>query len=163
MLRSGLQLLSDTVKTKDHEQLVSMTRAAVLLGMDERDGSYQNDWIDDAVREDIQDERRERWFSHRDSAQDWRQKMPFDGDRLDSPSLAWVQLWQGEYSNLTGDYIPEELRRWGFVMWDAARLNSRAEARIDYHTFCGWDPREEYYHPSVIDSWKQGNVISYLF
>lgn len=89
--------------------------------------------------------------------------MPFEGDRLDLPSPAWVQFWHGEYSNLTGNLIPEELRRWGFVMWDAARLNSRAEARIDYHTYCGWDPREENYHPSVIDSWRKEHVLSDFF
>ncbi|KAK7708658.1 hypothetical protein SLS63_013464 [Diaporthe eres] len=160
VLRSGLKLLSDIMKTKDHEQLVIMTRAAVLLGMGEHDAYYENGWIDDAVREDIQEARRERWYSHRDSAQDWRQKTPFDGDRLDSPPAAWVQFWHGEYSNLAGDHIPEELRRWGFVMWDAGRLNSRAEARIDYYAYFGWDPREEFYHPSVIDPWKKGNVIS---
>lgn len=159
VLRSGLQVLYDAMKTKDHEQLVMMTRAAVLQGMDDRYDSYGIDWIDDALEGFVQDERRERWYSHRDSAQDWRQKTPFEGDSLESPPLGWVQLWHCEYSNLTGNYISEELRRWGFVMWDAARLNSRAEARIDYHTYCGRDPREEYYHPSVIDSWKKGNVI----
>ncbi|KAI7775674.1 hypothetical protein LA080_006457 [Diaporthe eres] len=90
VLRSGPKLLSDIMKTKDHEQLVIMTRAAVLSGMGEHDACYENGWIDDVVREDIREERRERSYSHRDSAQDWRQKMPFDGDKLDSPPAAWV-------------------------------------------------------------------------
>ncbi|ROV92313.1 hypothetical protein VSDG_07262 [Cytospora chrysosperma] len=154
VLRCGLQLLSDTVKTKDHEQLVMMTRSAIISGMGEHRGYYGNDWIDDAVEELVQMERRERWYSHCDSAQDLRQKMIFDGDRLDSPPLAWVLFWQGEYSNLIGNRVPEALRRWGFVMWDAARLNSRAEARIGYEwwqSYGGSDPREQNYDPSVID------------
>lgn len=117
-------------------------------------GSYGNDWIDDAVQDDIQMERRDGWYSHHDSAQDWRQKMPFQGDSLDSPPLAWVLFWQGEYSNLIGNCIPEALRRWGFVIWDAARLDSRAEAHIKYEwyeLYDGSDPRAEDYHPSVTD------------
>lgn len=131
-----------------------MTRSAIISGMGEHRGYYGNDWIDDAVEELVQMERRERWYSHCDSAQDLRQKMIFDGDRLDSPPLAWVLFWQGEYSNLIGNRVPEALRRWGFVMWDAARLNSRAEARIGYEwwqSYGGSDPREENYDPSVID------------
>lgn len=139
---------------KDHEQLVDMMRTAIVSGMGDHGGSYGNDWIDDAVQDDIQMERRDGWYSHRASAQDWRQKMPFQGDSLDSPPLAWVLFWQGEYSNLIGNCIPEALRRWGYVMWDAARLNSRAEAQIKYEwdqSYDESDPREEDYHPSVTD------------
>ncbi|RMZ78575.1 hypothetical protein DV738_g3796, partial [Chaetothyriales sp. CBS 135597] len=38
------------------------------------------------------------------------------------PPLAWTLIWHGTYSNLYGWYIPDEIRRWGYVMWDAARL-----------------------------------------
>lgn len=31
-------------------------------------------------------------------------------------------IWGGTYSNLFGDYIPDALCQWGWVMWDAARL-----------------------------------------
>ncbi|ROW02476.1 hypothetical protein VMCG_06081 [Cytospora schulzeri] len=155
VLRCGLQLLSDAVEMKDHEQLVMMMRSAIVSGMGEHRGSYGNDWIDDTVEELVQLERRGGWYSQRDSAQDFRKKMPFNGDRLDSPPLAWVLFWQGEYSNLIGNFIPEALRRWGFVMWDAARLNSRAKARIDYEwweLYGGTDPRRGNYDPSVIVS-----------
>lgn len=126
-----------------------MMRTAIVSGMGVHAGDWGNDWIDDAVQDLVQRERREGWYSHRDAAQDWRQKMPFDGDKLDSPPLGWVLLCQGEYSNLV-DSIPHELCRCGIVMWDAARMNSRVEARIDYLIF-GWDPRADDYHPSVIE------------
>ncbi|KAJ0106860.1 hypothetical protein J7T55_014936 [Diaporthe amygdali] len=154
VLEYGPQFLSDILKTKGHEQLVEMMRVAIVSGIGDA-------WIENAVQELVQMERREKWYSKRDSAQDFRQEMPFDGDRLDSPTLAWVMYWRGEYSNLTGIYVPEALRRWGFVMWDAARLNSRAEARIDYWWWARWgkfDPREDDYDSSfTVECWTDGS------
>lgn len=167
MLRHGLQLLLDIMKTEDHEQLVERIRSAILSGLGhEHRGSWSSDWIDEAIVYFVQEERRQHWYSQHDSAQDFRHKMPFDGDRLGSPPLAWVLFWRSEYSNLIGPYIPRELRRWGYAIWDAARLGSRAEARIDYWSFnlCGRgedeDPREETYDPSVRVERPAGNVIS---
>lgn len=165
VLRHGPQLLIDTIRTEDHEQLVDRIRDAILssLGHEHSSlGSVSFDWIEDAVGYLEQEERRERWYSQYDLAQDFRHKMPFNGDDLDSPPLSWVLLWRAEYSNLIGcDYISGELRRWGYVMWDAARLGSRAEARIDYHS---WgeadDPRGDYYDDSVRVERPEGNVPS---
>lgn len=154
VLEYGPQLLSDILKTEGHEQLVEMVRVAIVSGIGDA-------WIENAIQGLVQMERREKWYSQRDSAQDFRQKLPFDGDRLDSPTLAWVIYWRGEYSNLIGIYVPEALRRWGFVMWDAARLNSRAEARIDYWWWARWgkfDPREDDYDSSVtVECWTDGS------
>ncbi|KAG8156539.1 hypothetical protein KVR01_013643 [Diaporthe batatas] len=43
---------------------------------------------------------------------------------INAPPLAWVLMWDGKYCNLYGEYIPDELRRWGYVMWDERRWNS---------------------------------------
>lgn len=147
MLRQGLSLLSDTLKAEDHDQLADMIRAAIVSGSDEHMpvGFYGEDWIDDAVWDSIQDARREKWPSDRDSAQDSRQKMLFDGDNLESPPLAWVLFWKEEYSNLFGSNIPKGLRRWGFVMWDATRLDSTAKDTISLEWYTKYDmtdPRE---------------------
>lgn len=171
VLRHGPQLLIDAIKTEDHEQLVESIRAAILSDLGyEHHGLVSSNWIDEAVGYIVQDERRERWYSQHDLAQDFRHKMPFNGDRLDSPPLSWVLFWRGESSNLIGgDYISEELRRWGYVMWDATRLGSRAEARIDYWSFnlCGRgedeDPRGDTYDDSVRVERPEGNASPSFF
>jgi hypothetical protein len=58
--------------------------------------------------------------------QDWKQRpMPFQGDEMvNSPPLAWTVIWKETYSPLYGQFIPEELRRWGYVFWDASTLKS---------------------------------------
>jgi hypothetical protein len=30
-------------------------------------------------------------------------------------------LWGGKYANIYGGYVPESLKRWGYVIWDASR------------------------------------------
>ncbi|ODM18747.1 hypothetical protein SI65_05364 [Aspergillus cristatus] len=57
-----------------------------------------------------------------DSKQKRRDPLPFQGDNEELPPLAWTLIWQGTYSNLFGWYIKDELRSWGYIMWDAARL-----------------------------------------
>lgn len=39
----------------------------------------------------------------------------------DDPPLAWVLLWGGRYANIYEGYVPESLKRWGYVTWDASR------------------------------------------
>lgn len=155
VLRYGPHLLADTLKAKGQDKLAEMTRAAIVSGMGEHRGLEGNDWIDDAVLDGMtQGDRRELWPTQYDAAQNSRQKTPFDGDSLAFPPLAWVLFWQGEYSSLFGPiYVPETLRRWGFVMWDAARLDANAKAAIEdawYGTdFTYADPREEDYDLDV--------------
>ena len=167
VLRHGLRVLVDTIQTEDHEELVDRIRTAILSGVDSAHVCYvDSDWIEDVVTDLAQIEKRELWYSQQHSAQDFRQRMPFKGDKLDSPPLAWVLFWQGEYSNLIGDYIHPELRRWGYVMWDAARLGPRRKGRIGYWSFniCGGgeiqDIRSDTYDDSVRDVRREGNVIS---
>ncbi len=55
------------------------------------------------------------------------ERLLFDGDnepRLGEkyPPLAWTFIWQGVYSNLYGGFIPNDMRLWGYIMWDAVRL-----------------------------------------
>ncbi|KAI3395931.1 hypothetical protein diail_642 [Diaporthe ilicicola] len=148
-LRHGLRLLADTFQTEDHEQLANIMRAAIVSGSSgEHGGVDGEDWIDDSVWDYNQDSRRDQYPSDRDSAQDSRQAMLFDGDSLKSPPLGWVLFWMSEYSNLFGSHIPEGLRRWGFVIWDAGRLDSTAKDAIEreWDSMYGMtDPREDDY------------------
>lgn len=53
--------------------------------------------------------------------------MSFTHDCIDLPPLAWVTLFKKRYSHLFGGYLPSAIRRWGYVIWDAHRLNSGAK------------------------------------
>lgn len=70
-----------------------------------------------------QTDRRENRPSERDRMQAAKNPLPFRGDHdTDAPPLAWTILWGGTYSNLYGHYTSARFRRWGFVFWDAYRL-----------------------------------------
>ncbi|KAF2148785.1 hypothetical protein K461DRAFT_297284 [Myriangium duriaei CBS 260.36] len=52
-----------------------------------------------------------------------RTPFPFTGDAdSDGPPFAWTVLWRDTYSDMTGYYIPNTLKDWGYVMWDARRI-----------------------------------------
>lgn len=164
VLRHGLQVLSSSLSNQSHERLVQRMRDAIVTGMGYHESRWGHDWMNEALMDVVQEDRRERWYSSRDLDQDWRKKMPFDGDCLNSPSLGWVLYWKGEYSNLVGNFVHFELRRWGFVMWDAARLTSEAKDLIEFwymQQFGSNDPREDNYDPSVANPERgsQGQFI----
>lgn len=77
-----------------------------------------------------------------------RVPLPFRGDRdLDAPPLAWTTIWNDEYSNLYGRYIPDAMRRWGYVFWDAATLEKAGGIELLRRQWEeGWradDPRDD--------------------
>jgi len=133
-------------ESKDHSKRVELvakhfTRAKVPC------------FFDDCVFGNVQYRRRQaavNCLCEKDLAERRRDPMPFRGDEIFSapvdetgsddegitqalstcgPPLAWVLMWHGRYSNLYGEYIPDLLRGWGYVMWDQRRWNA-----IDYVT-----------------------------
>ncbi len=57
--------------------------------------------------------------------QDDRRELVFEGDdSAHAPPLAWTTIWGGTYSNLYGHYIPDAMRKWGYIFWDAKTLKS---------------------------------------
>jgi hypothetical protein len=81
----------------------------------------------EALGETAQYFRRQERLSDRDQMQERRGPLPFKGDGEPDadglrPPLAWTLMWRGTYSNLYGYYVPDDMRRWGYVMWDAVRL-----------------------------------------
>ncbi|KAF2747588.1 hypothetical protein M011DRAFT_467653 [Sporormia fimetaria CBS 119925] len=54
--------------------------------------------------------------------------LPFIGDDLDAsgPPLAWTIMWGDTYSNLFGSFIPDKMKNWGYIFWDAWRLTKLA-------------------------------------
>lgn len=66
--------------------------------------------------------RRQKHPSDKDLKQERRDPLPFQGDNEELSPLAWTLIWQGTYSNLFGWYVGDDIRHWGFIMWDAVRL-----------------------------------------
>ncbi|KAK5164814.1 uncharacterized protein LTR77_009478 [Saxophila tyrrhenica] len=61
----------------------------------------------------------------RDRMQGDRVALPFRGDGSpDAPSKAWTIMWKETYSNLYGWVVPNKMRRWGYIVWDAATLKA---------------------------------------
>ena len=125
MISLGLPVLCGISKIQDHSTLATFTSNKLAVGS-------LVSWVAETVDEIEQDRRRENWYSDRDAAQDRRDDMPFNGDREDLPPLAWVMIWRGTYSNMYGEYLDEDLRDWGYIMWDASRvMNSGKAASLD--------------------------------
>ncbi|KUI64183.1 hypothetical protein VM1G_10951 [Cytospora mali] len=126
----GLRLALHMSKTEGHDQLVDLMIKYLKRS--------QACFFQDCMHDVSQVERRGgvNGFGYKDRAEQRREAMPFVGDDDDVseasatvssnfvPPLAWVLLWDGMYCNLYGVYLPEEFRRWGYVMWDARRWNS---------------------------------------
>ncbi|KAK9442410.1 hypothetical protein VB005_03470 [Metarhizium brunneum] len=97
----GLELLYSVIfKVKDHEHLVSTIEGAQFY-------------------------RRRNYLSKRDLKQTRRELLPFRGETNANDlllPLGWTIIWHGTYSNLYGYYVQDSIRRWGYVIWDAVRL-----------------------------------------
>ncbi|KJK73997.1 hypothetical protein H634G_10728 [Metarhizium anisopliae BRIP 53293] len=114
----GLELLYSVIfKVKDHEHLVSMMQEEISFPL--------GNVLDDAFSEGAQFHRRRNHPSKRDLKQTRRKPLPFTGETNASdllPPLGWTIIWHGTYSNLYGYYVQDCIRRWGYVIWDAVRL-----------------------------------------
>ena len=89
----------------------------------------KGEFLDGPMHQGVQWARREQQLSEKDLKQRRRDPLPFRGDTEPDasgslPPLAWTLMWKETYSNLFGYYVDNDMRRWGYVMWDAARLES---------------------------------------
>ncbi len=78
-------------------------------------------------------------LTNRDRMQRRRDPLAFEGDDQPDakrPPLAWTLIWGGTYSNVFGMYIHNDLRMWGYIMWDAVRLE-RASVTGEFRP---WSP-----------------------
>ena len=126
MTLRGLHLLHTVLfKIRDHEHLVSTIQQQM-------GSSYiPLNALEGVLGEADQAMRRENRPSEQDRMQEERAPFPFRGDGgLDAPPLAWTTIWDGTYSNLYGWYVPDELRRWGYVFWDATRLEGSGAMEV---------------------------------
>lgn len=119
----GLSVLHSMLITRDHAQRV--------LAMQEHICYPKGDFLEDESIDIVtQESRRRKHPSHRDQKELRRDPLPFEGDTEPCPTLAWTTIWRGTYSNRYGGYLDEPIRRWGYIMWDAARLEDTGGIKI---------------------------------
>lgn len=94
-----------------------------------------------------QELRRRHRPTDRDRLQDERSPLPFRGDDFDGPPISWTIIWRETYSNLYGYFLPDELRQWGYVFWDAATLETvggRQALKAQWEAYSeDYDPRDD--------------------
>ncbi|KAE8132867.1 hypothetical protein BDV38DRAFT_296563 [Aspergillus pseudotamarii] len=118
----GLGLLHMVIfKMKDHKHLVTTMQQHISWPA----GNFLEG---EALGESAQSQRRQDHPSNRDLRQERGDPLPFQGDEVPEtngvrPPLAWTLIWKGSYSNLYGYYVQDTIRRWGYVIWDATRLD----------------------------------------
>ncbi|RAQ59023.1 hypothetical protein COH20_007123 [Aspergillus flavus] len=118
----GLDLLHMVIfEIKDHTHLVTTMQQHISWPT----GNFLEG---EALGESAQFQRRQEHPSNRDLRQERRDPLPFQGDEVPDPNgvhppLAWTLIWRGSYSNLYGYYVQDIIRRWGYVMWHATRLD----------------------------------------
>ncbi len=109
---------------------------------------WGDELLDFALSEVTQSKRREQQVSERDLKEQARDPLPFVGDlepdaRGSCPPLAWTLVWKGTYSNLYGEYLEYKMRRWGYVMWDATRMETEGGKDLLLKQWgTDWDPRD---------------------
>lgn len=149
LLSYGLTPLLALFETADTDELAEVVRR--YLDDVYFYASHRDDWLDGklneniintngrrstladkhlAISKDAQDSRRRARYADVDADRDSEQEMRFEKDSTGSPPLAWVLYCDGSASDLFGDVAPASFRRWGYVMWDAHRLDNGARAYI---------------------------------
>lgn len=107
----GLKLLYYVLEIKDHRHLVSTMQENIRRPTI----NFFEDALD-SVTEEL------RLQELRDLEQDWRGPSPFQCDDIEHPPLYWTLVWRDYYSDLSLYKSDHNMRFWGHMMWDAARL-----------------------------------------
>ncbi|KAJ0334273.1 hypothetical protein COL5a_000321 [Colletotrichum fioriniae] len=118
------------LRIDNHETLVNKMLSTLAMDRD------IDECLEHVLDWSAQHERRvssPRFPTARDKLERAKTPMKFTGDNVPplSPPLAWVLLWNGRYSNVFGGFVPDELRRWGYVMWDEQRWNKMGAGAKD--------------------------------
>ncbi|WYZ42464.1 hypothetical protein EsH8_VI_000163 [Colletotrichum jinshuiense] len=152
----GLKMTARLLAIHDHEKLVAKMEECLT----------HDQCLDAPLRLVLgtlaQDDRRQlstNFPSTRDITEQRRDLVDFAGDGIppNTPPLAWVLLWNGRYANIYGDYVPELLRRCGYVIWDEQRwVDTQARDFIfkqwetapelveEIEMDCNWSPVEDH-------------------
>ena len=108
----GINLLHHVLlEVQDHAQLVSVMRDSI----ESSPGCFLDDGLDEATQH-------VRSQQLQDLGAGWRGPPPFQGDSENDPPLAWELTWRHFFINWMLTETSLDIRRWGHIMWDAARL-----------------------------------------
>lgn len=119
----GLHLLHRILfNIKDHDHLVATMQKDI--------SNPQSNFFEKIMHVRTQRTRFRLHPSNRDVEQERRIPLPFQGDSDDLPPLTWTMIWQGIYSNRFGGYIEQPMRLWGYIMWDAARVENTGAREV---------------------------------
>ncbi|KAK2616173.1 hypothetical protein QQS21_000805 [Conoideocrella luteorostrata] len=134
----GLELLHAVLfEIRDHRHLVSKMQEHIRLQV--------GNFLMHILHNDLRINPRRGQLSDRDRKQQQGELFPFKGESDPVtgellPPLAWTEMWRGTYSSLYGFYVPNTIRRWGYVLWDAARLErTGAKAVLTRQFEARWD------------------------
>ncbi|GFN15311.1 hypothetical protein AtubIFM56815_003144 [Aspergillus tubingensis] len=150
ILTRGLRFLHKIMyEIQDHMEVVRiMENNLVMLWAEFLGGCHGA--LDITTRHD----RRLDYPSAKDKREELRDPLPFRGDIVNNldgeyPPLAWTILWEGTYSNMLGGEGVSYIAEWGYVMWDAARLERTGAKEVLARRWrerlrlsLGEDPRE---------------------
>lgn len=77
--------------------------------------NFQDESLDDTTHDVRQQELQE-------LGEGWRGPSPFQGENEKHPPLSWTLTWRDFYTSAWLSETDGDIRRWGHIMWDAARL-----------------------------------------
>jgi hypothetical protein len=135
----GLPLLRSIISVENHDELVSTMQQHIVR-------SYLSfGSVTGVMGETQQSSRCENSPNRHHTLQEERAALLFSGDGApDAPPLAWTILWRETYSALYGHFIPDSLRRCGYVFWDAATLEKCDGLEGVKEEFEDCDPRDDF-------------------
>lgn len=108
----GIKLLHHVLfEVQDHAQLVSVMRVNIEFSP----GCFQDNYLDDATQQ-VRNQQLQ------DLGAGWRGPPPFQGDSENRAPLAWALTWEHFFTDWLLVETSLDIRRWGHMIWDAARL-----------------------------------------
>ncbi|XRM40133.1 hypothetical protein ABZX51_003452 [Aspergillus tubingensis] len=150
ILTRGLRFLHKIMyEIQDHMEVVRIMEDNLVMLWPEFLGGCHG-----ALEPETRHDRRLDYPSATDKREGLRDPLPFRGDIVNNsdgeyPPLAWTILWGGTYSNMIGDEGVSYISEWGYVMWDAARLERTGAKEVlarrwreTLRLLLGEDPRE---------------------
>ncbi|OJI87273.1 hypothetical protein ASPTUDRAFT_114743 [Aspergillus tubingensis CBS 134.48] len=150
VLTRGLGFLHKILyEIQDHMEVVRIMENNLVILWAEFLGNYGG-----ALDIDTRHDRRLDYPSAEDKREELRDLLPFRGDIVNNSDgeyspLAWTILWGGTYSNMLGGEGVSYIAEWGYVMWDAARLERTGAKEVLARRWrerlrlsLGEDPRE---------------------
>lgn len=144
VVSQGIEFLHSILfNVHDHPDLVTKMENAIR--------QYSDFYLDHALENLAQYRRRRHHRSDRDDREDRRDPLPFTGDSAREgnlgPPLGWTTIWDGTYSNIFGEFTCKAMQRWGYVFWDAVRLERTGAKEVLkrqwYQRHGSYDPRDE--------------------